>query len=271
MSGEEEIVGQVAEVQTPATDTAEIETEGKVSEAEKPVTDAEDGADDDGGEVDKELKTVRKALNKKNRYIDNQRARIRALEAEIAKVREAGPKAYEPPSMDKFESVLDYVDAKADGKLEHSLAKQQHDMKMSALQQQREMALAQQAQSMAQQMNELITNNQDVQKVISSNVNVIQQMPAHIEQLMADIDNAPAATYALAKEGRLQDLYYMPPHIAAAHLVQAEIRGEQYLQQATKPKVQAPAPIGSPKGSGKSSTKPLHQMTPSELDKWRKS
>lgn len=271
MSGENEIAGQVAEVEAPETNTAEIETEGQVAETEAPADDADDGAEDDGGQVDKELKTVRKALNKKNRYIDNQRARIRALEAEIAKVRESGPKTYEPPQMEKFESVIDYMKADQTGTIEHALAKQQHDMKMAQLQQQREMAFAQQAQGMAQQMNELITNNQDVQKVISSSVNVIQQMPAHIEQLMAEIDNAPAATYALAKEGRLQDLYHMPPNIAAAHLVQAEIRGEQYLQQTTKPKVQAPAPIGKPTGAGKSSTKPLHLMTPTELDKWRKS
>jgi len=88
---------------------------------------------------------------------------------------------------------------------------------------------------------------------------------------MYEIEDAPAATYALAKEGRLQDLYYMPPHVAAAHLVQAEIRGKQYLQQSTRVQKQAPQPIGSLKGAGKSSTKSLGQMTPNELDKWRKS
>lgn len=270
MSGENEIAGQVSEVQTTEPNTAEIETEGQVAETEA-TPDADDGAEDDGGQVDKELKTVRKALNKKNRYIDNQRARIRALEAEIAKVREASPKAYEPPSMDKFESVLDYVDAKSDGRLEHALAKQQHDMKVSQLQQQREMAMQQQMQQVNQQMMETAIAVPEFKEVILKNAHITAAMPDHIEHLMAQLDDAPAATYALLKEGKLQNLYSMEPHIAAAHLVQAEIRGEQYLQQAAKPRVQAPAPIGSPKGAGKPSTKPLHQMTPSELDKWRKS
>lgn len=285
MSGENEIVGQVAEVEATEPNTAEIETESEGQAPEKAETADENrnlSADEIiNGELSPEQKIelLAKANAKRTRHADNKRkeaamwrSRAMAAQKQLESLQKAmSQNTKEAPQMEKFESVIDYMKADQTYTVEQALAKQQNEHKMSVLKQQQEIARQQQAENVAAQMNEMISTNQDVQKVISSNASVIQQMPAHIEQLMAEIDNAPAATYALAKEGRLQDLYHMPPHIAAAHLVQAEIRGEQYLQQAAKPKVQAPAPIGKPAGSGKSSTKPLHLMTPAELDKWRKS
>lgn len=266
-----EIAGTETEViDTPETDAAEIETEGHDSEDTENKNDAADDGEVVDGDVDTELKTVRKALDKRNRYINNQRQRIRALEAEMQKLRDIGTQnKTEAPAMDKFDSVLDYMKADQTYTLEQKLAEQANKQQMSALEHQQQLLMAQQAQEMAGQMQEMISSNPDVQKVISSNANVIQSMPPHIEKLMAEIDNAPAATYALAKEGRLQDLYYMPPHIAAAHLVQAEIRGQQYLQQSAPKQTQlkpAHKPIGSLKGTGKG-TKSYEDMNPDELAK----
>lgn len=261
-----EIAGNETEVVTaPEVNDAADDTNEEVSKDEAAEADADDGAED-GGEVDKEMKTIKKALNKKNRYIDNQRQRIRTLEAEMQKLQsQASQNKTTAPEMEKFESVMDYMDAKQNYTLEQKLAEQAQQQQMTALQQQQAVLREQQAQGIAETMNELLTSNPDVAKVISQHAPVIQNMPPHIESLMLEIDNAPAATYALAKEGRLQDLYFMPPHIAAAHLVQAEIRGEQYLQQTARVvKTQAPAPIGSLKGTGKSS-KSLGSMTPDEI------
>lgn len=262
-----EINGTETEVNTPADNANEIETDGKVLEdTEAGDDDADDGGKVDG-DVDTELKTVRKALDKRNRYINNQRQRIRALEIEMQKLRDSGSQnTAKAPEMDKFESVLDYMKADQTYTLEQKLAEQAQKQQLGALEYQQQQLMEQQAHEMAGQMQEMIKSNPDVQRVISSNANIIQSMPPHIERLMAEIDNAPAATYALAKEGRLQDLYYMPPHIAAAHLVQAEIRGQQLLQQPTQKTQIAHKPIGSLKGSGKSG-KSISDMTPDELVK----
>jgi chromosome segregation ATPase len=267
MQDENEIVGMDVEVKdTPVVEDAADETSEDVSEDKATEADAEDGADD-GGEIDKEMKTIKKALNKKNRYIDNQRARIRALEAEMQKLTSQQNKA-EAPEMDKFDSVLDWVDAKQTYNLDQKLQEQAQQQQLAYLQNQQAMVRQQQAQVIEDTMTELLSSNPDVKAVITQNAQVIQSMPPHIGALMFEIDNAPAATYALAKEGRLQDLYFMPPHIAAAHLVQAEIRGQQYLQQSAKPPKQAPQPIGPLKGAGKSSNRPLEQRSPDELMKW---
>lgn len=239
-------------------------------------TDNEGDQPDDApdGDTDKELKTVRKALDKRNRYINNQRNRIRSLEAEIEKIKSSFAKnEIKPPDENAYESVLDLYDAKQDYKIEKRLAEQAQKAQLAALEQQQNMAIQQQEQAIAAQVSELLSSSPDFKAVISSNAQVINAMPEHIEKMMLEIDDAPAATYALAKEGRLGALYSMPPHIAAAHLVQAEIRGQQYLQQPATPKTQttpqppqqqAPKPIGSIKGSGKSS-KSLKDLTPDEI------
>ncbi len=265
-------------VETPEVETQEV-IEAGADTADEGATEAEvsdDASDDDVSKTpDDELKTVRKALDKRNRYINNQRNKIRALEAEMSKLKEGfGKGGPEAPQLEKFDSVLDYMKADQTHTLEQKLAEQAHNAKVAQLEQQQQAAFAQREQEVATQVQELLTSNPDFAKTIQANVNVIDAMPPHVERLMMEIDDAPAATYALVKEGRLQDLYYMPPHIAAAHLVQAEIRGQQLLQQAA-PKAQAkpaPQPIGSIKGgSGKSTSKSPEDMSPDQLMKWLKS
>lgn len=253
------------------TDAPEIKTDAKTAEADDNA-DLEIEAGDEAGAVDKELKTVRKALEKRNRYINNQRQRIRALEDQMQKMQASfGKEKTEAPSMDKFESVLDYMKADQNHTLEQKLAEQAQQQKLDLLKQQKELALAEQSRVIEQQAVELAQSNPDFQKVISANSQVFSAMPDHINEIMTELDDGLAAAYALAKEGRLASLYSMPPHIAAAHLVQAEIRGQQYLQQAAKPQTQQqtkqpPKPIGSLKGAGKPG-KTLSDMSPDELVK----
>lgn len=259
-----EITGNETEVENaPVTDDA-IEATEEVStenEAEKVGDDT-----DDGGDISKEMKTIKKALNKKNRYIDNQRAKIRSLEAQMQQLKSQPQTKTEAPNMEKFESVLDYMKADQSYNLEQKLAEQAQQHQLANLQAQQNMVREQQEQAITEVVSEMLNSNSDFRDVVTKNAHTIQNMPPHIEALMYEIDNAPAATYALAKEGKLQDLYYMPPHLAAAHLVQAEIRGQQYLQQSTRPPKQAPEPIGSLKGTGKPS-KTMSTMTPDEIVK----
>lgn len=255
-------------------------TEETADVAEVPENDdaAVEVQDDHGGEehqeqtADGELKTVRKALDKRNRYINNQRNRIRALEAEIEKLKEGfGKDSAAAPDMESFDSVIEYMKADQTHTLDQKFAEQAHKGQLAQLEQQKAAVIEQRTVEIATEVNELLSSNEDFKQVVTGNFAVLDQMPEHIEGLMMEIDDAPAATYALLKEGRLQDVYHMPPHIAAAHLVQAEIRGQQYLQQSAPKQTQqhqqqAPKPIGSLKGSGKS-TKSYADMSADELAK----
>lgn len=272
MQGENEITGNETEVVNTPVETDAVEVKEDVSEdvAEKEVVEGEEPneAASEDGEIDKEMKTIKKALNKKNRYIDNQRARIRALEAEMQRLQTSySQNKTEAPNIEKFDSVLEYMKAEQNHTLDQKLAEQSQKQQLDALKQQQQIARQQQDLSVAENMSEIMASNPDVSKTIRSNAQIIQSMPDHIAALMYEIDNAPAATYALAKEGRLQDIYYMPPHIAANYLVQAEQRGLQYLQQSARPQPkQAPAPIGSLKGAGKSS-KSIGSLSADEIVK----
>ena len=262
-----------------ATETNETEVTPEAIDVETAKEVIEQDETPPAEDVEGELKVVRKALDKRNRYINSQRNRIRALEAKMEKMRsEFGSKKSEAPDLEKFDSVIDYMKADQNFTLEQKLAEQTHKAQMSALEQQQQMALQQQAQEVAAQVQELLSSNPDFKNVITSNSNVINAMPPHIEKMFAELDDAPAATYALAKEGRLQSLYSMPPAMAAAHLVQAEIRGQQYLGAHVPAKTaipaattqQAPKPISSLKGTGKSQ-KSVEDMSPDQLMNWLKS
>jgi hypothetical protein len=268
-------VNEVAGSETEAIDSPEVtdaaDESNAVSEDDAEAAEGDDAPAEDG-EIDKEMKTIKKALNKKNRYIDNQRARIRALEAEMQKLQASfGQNKVAAPDLEKFDSVLDYVDAKQTYTFDQKMAEFDQQRQMAHLQQQQNAAREAQNQAISAHLAEIMAENPDVAQTIKTNAPLIGQMPEHIAAIMYEIDNAPAATYALAKEGRLLDVYSMPPHVAVNYLIQAEQRGLQYMQQAAKPVKPAPAPIGAIRGAGKSSQKPLGQMSPSELDKWRKS
>lgn len=255
----------MSEVETVA-DAPEADdiAETEVQETENVETESEDNSEP-SEDVDKELKTVRKALDKRNRYINNQRQRIRDLEAQIEKLNtpKESPK---PPEMDGYENVLDYLNANQNYTLEQKMAEVQQKQQLEALQQQKQAALAEQTKVFEQQAVELANEHADFKNVIASNISVIEAMPDHINEMLIELDNGLMAAYALAKEGRLASLYTMPPQIAAAHLVQAEIRGQQYLQQSTQQKP-PPKPIGSLKG-GKSSTQSVPNLKGEKLLKW---
>lgn len=272
MELENEIVGEEQEVNEPVESYDADDGDSGVSEddnAEHQEGEGEqsDDASDDG--IDKEMKTIKKALNKKNRYIDNQRSRIRSLEGEIQKLQTSmNTGASDAPQMEQYESVLDYMEAKQKHDLEQKFAEQGQQQQLTHLQQQQMAVRQQQDQQIETEINELVDSSPEVKSVFEENLAVIEQMPPHIEALMYEVD-AVAAGYALAKEGRLQDLYSMHPHVAAAELVQAQHRGRQYLEQSSSaPSIsKAPKPIASARGSGTNS-KPLDKRSPDELMKW---
>lgn len=274
MELENEIVGEEQEVEITTEQPDADNEDSSVSENENTEDQegeddqSEDASNDDG--IEKEMKTIKKALNKKNRYIDNQRSRIRALEEEIQKLQSTSKQGSEnAPKMEQYDSVLDYMEAKQKHDLEQKFAEQGQQQQITALQQQQQAIRVQQEQQIEQEITELVSASPEVKSVFEKNLSVIEQMPPHIESLMYEIGDAVPAAYALAKEGRLQELYHMHPHVAAAELVQAQHRGRQYLEQSSSaPSIsKAPKPIASARGSG-TNTKPLEKRSPDELMKW---
>ena len=77
-----------------------------------------------------------------------------------------------------------------------------------------------------------------------------------------EADKPELAFYALASEGKLEDLDKMTPTRAARVIALAEIKGEEMSK--ARPVSKAPAPIQQAKGTG-TRRKTLDDMSPSEL------
>lgn len=258
-----------AEIAKNADANADMEDEDEVETKETEVENQGENADDDGGEVDKEMKTIKKALSKKNRYIDNLRSRNRALEQQIQKLRETKPELGEAPKMEGFESVLDYVRAQNQHDLKTELSNQRSEMQIAALEQQKAALKIEQEERIGQETAELVSTNADAKAVLQKNLAVIQSMPKHIEELLYEVDSPSVAAYALAKEGRLEQVYNMSPQIAVAELVAAQFRGQQYLAQGQKQAVsKAPKPMEASKGTGKVGSTISSKTSPEKILKW---
>lgn len=245
-------------------------SEEDVSENEGEAEEAEDNGSDENTDVEQEMKTIRKALNKKNRYIDNLRARHRELEAEMKKLQETKAES-NPPKETDYESVLDYLKAQQQYDLEQKFAEHGTQQQQTALQQQQQMLMQQINEQNHQKYQELAAANPDIKQTLESaeTQQVIQSLPSHIDALFNEVDNPALAGYVLAKEGRLPELAYMKPEVALVEIVNAMHRGAQYATPKAKqsPVSKAPQPLSAAKGTGKISKQP-HQMAGDELLKW---
>ena len=108
----------------------------------------------------------------------------------------------------------------------------------------------------------------DYRAVYAEYQDVFEDLPEHINQAFLELDDAPLAFYALAKEGKLESLKTMSPAKAIIELGKAEDRGIAMtkVRQTTK----APTPLSANKGNGMVS-KSLNNMSSDELLKWAKS
>jgi hypothetical protein len=233
------------------------------------VSDADKGDADDGATDDKanETEKLKKALKKKNRYTENLRARLRALESEHEKLKSTSF-TKEAPKMEGFESVMDYMKAENQHFLDQKFSEHNQQQQLSAVEQQKAALRAQQDQHFEAGFSEIVNSDPAIKSLMIEAMPAFQNMPKHVEEFLYEIDNAPAAVYALVKEGRLQDVFYMHPQIAAAELVAAQARGEQYLQKPVTQAVASPVipqqtvqatahkPMTGVKGAGKPSTSP---------------
>jgi hypothetical protein len=123
------------------------------------------------------------------------------------------------------------------------LQKQQLEQQKQALQSQRDQHIIEQAQEAAQVFS-------DLPQVWQSNAQLLDALPKEIADIFYNIDNAPAAVYMLAKEGKLESLLYTGPAIAAYEIVSAQNRGLEMLSKPQQRLSQAPSPISKARGTG---------------------
>lgn len=270
-----------------ANASASVEPQGNEGDQNTDDLNQTDQDNPDAGDQPFPKKAVNK-INRQQREIRKLRAQKRELEAMMANTpkKEASAEDKEPVDSD-YDSYADFLKDRQDWLMKQYQKSQEEQSQQTNFSNQQQAIRSQQDQFIANTAEQLIQSNPEFAQVMAQNAALIDQMPPQVEELMYELDDPIAAGFALAKEGRLAEIYGMHPAMAAAELIQAQARGAAMLDGSTAPAAkaggaqqppmqrpqtsQAPKPMASAKGAGTSTTKTLNDMGPEELLKWAKS
>lgn len=243
------------ETQENIEDAVQDEIPVQADNDEGDETTADEGADsqiekdgDGDGEVEFPKKAVN-ALNRKNKQINKLRAQMRELEAKLNET-PSPEKNQAEINPDDFENYGDYINAQVEALVEQKTQQSQSDMQKQQLQQQQQELQAQRDQHIIEQAQEAAQVFHDLPQVWQENAQLLDSLPKEVADIFYSIDNAPAAVYTLAKEGKLESLLYANPAIAAYEIVNAQNRGMEMLSRPQQRSSQAPTPITKAKGTG---------------------
>lgn len=204
-------------------------------------------------------------IKRQQKELRQLRAEMRRLTDTFGQQKEAAGKGQSPeePKETDFDNYGDYLRARQDYLMEQHKAGLKAETQESRFTEQQQAIRARHDAAVEAQVSELVTSYPEVKQVMAANLQVIEAMPEAVENLMYELDDPVAAGYALAKEGRLASIYTLSPTMAAAELIMAQQRGQQYLsalQGGTKPVAQAPGAVGQPVVASKT-PQPLPRAT----------
>ena len=247
-------------------------------EAEQPeeVEEVEEQADNQEGHSEEAHEEVwpKKAANAVSR-LKKEKAEYRRqrdeMRAEIERLKAMKIEDPAEPKEEEFDNYSDFMDAKATFRAEQVLNNRdrtQNEQRVESLQTQSErLYIEERSDVFESRLDELKQSAPDYQEVEAYAEQVVVSYPDNLKKAILAVDNAPKALYNLAKEGRLENLAYMPIEAAMAEVVQAQYRdsaGVQPRQAPRKTVTSAPRPIKSVSGTGKQS-KQLHEMSADDV------
>lgn len=215
--------------------------------------------------------SARNKVNRLNKQLAKERAEreqfARKLQEFQAAQEKNSPKSKEPQEED-FDNYGEYLQALARYRPEVKQDQQidPRQLQQQAFQQaQQELYYNQRVDAVAQQAQKAVQEMPELQNLLEEYSDVLDTYPPEIEMAFLQSENAPMAFYALAKEGKLEQLAFMTPMQAAHEIARAGIRGEQMAKAAKVTK--APTPIKGASGSSPGG-KDLSAKSPRELVDW---
>jgi hypothetical protein len=239
----------VADNDSEQTEVAQEVSDIEATESNEAQDDAPEEGDnlDESGNVKFPKKAVH-ALRYKNKQIFKLRTKLREIEEQLNQPFEGSETKDVNPN--DFESYGDYINAKVESLVEQRIKQSQGDMHKQQMTHQQQALLEQRDQYIREQAQEVSKTFTDLPQVWEQNAQLLDALPKEIADIFFNIDNAPAAVYTLAKEGKLEGLLYANPAIAAYEIVNAQNRGLERLSRPHNNVSQAPTPITKAKGTG---------------------
>ncbi len=206
------------------------------------------------------------AISRRDKQIGKLQAERAALNAELTRFREqTAQHSNNPPKESDFDNYGELLKAQHRHEWQQEQAARELQQREQYTTQQEQQWFSQREQEVLSKAQELKTQVPDFLGLLNEYSDVLSEVPPQIERLLYEADSPEVALYALAKEGRLEEVLAMSPARVAIELGKAEIRGEALIKQ--KQVTKAPAPIEGLKGTGGSS-KTLESMNSQDLLKW---
>lgn len=263
------VMNEATEVDVQETDNS-IKENVEENEAEDVIDqNEEDSEEDDSDDVDSALEKLKKSNKKKLNYIRNLREREKNLLSEIEKLKtqEFSPKQL---NAEEFDGPYgEFIKQQALEEMRAELGQTQQKQQLDQLSLQQQQLMAEQNQMIAQEAAQYAKQSEDFANVVPANADRFNNLSDEVQSMFFDLENPTLAAYALAKEGKIEQLAFMSPYMAAVEIRNAEARGLQYLQSGSKKQVSnAPLPVNAVKGTSKVGNSRLAEKNPDELYKW---
>jgi len=265
------VVAEQPIIETESSDEVDVvETEDNIEEQEASVEGEQEG-DDDNDELFPKKAT--RALERRNKKINKLRTQNAELERRMAELEsrsqlseqipnESDVAGLSEPQEDDFEDYATYLEAKGEYKARKEFAGKEVEAQQRREFESQQQWVQQRAKYVDDRAAEAAKTIPELDGMYRENQDIIEGYSNEAKMAFLEADAPELAFYALATEGRLEELDTMTPTKIAREIALAEIRGEKLTKK--RPVSNAPAPIKKPRGSGTRS-KSLADMSPKEL------
>lgn len=263
----EVIVEQPIETQSQPTEEIVNETEEVVSDE---IADSEVPEPEGVDETEEKFpKKAERALERRNKKINKLRAEKAELEKELNDFR-ARPQQTEDkpieglqePREDDFEDYAEYLVAKGEYNVKRENVAMEQEFKQRQAFESQQQWVSERAKYVDERAAKAVESIPELDGLYHENQDIIEGYQDSTKLGFLTVEKPEMAFYALATEGKLEELDSMNPVQLGYTLRDAEIRGEEMSK--ARPQSKAPAPIQPAKGTGTRS-KTLDDMSPSEL------
>ena len=233
-------------------------------------TNDEDSDDEDSDDSNERFpKKAERALERRNKKINKLRLEKAELEQmlmqytqEKEQVNNTQNEGLREPREEDFEDYAEYWEARGAFKVKKEYADREQEYMHRNEQESQQKWFRDRAAYVDERAAKAVESIPELNGLYSENQDIIEGYTDATKIAFLESEKPELAFYALASEGRLEELDLMSPYKLAREIALAEIRGEKMSK--TRPQSNAPAPINKPKSSGVK-RKMLDDMSPKEL------
>jgi hypothetical protein len=267
-----EVVVEQPIKETESIEEAQEEAQGGIQEEESEDV-AEDNEEKEEDYDEPFPKKATRALERRNKKINKFRAENAELKQKLAEYESRSqqseqisndplPDGLVEPKEEDFEDYADYLIAQGEYKVRKEYAAREVEAQEQRFIQDQQAWVQERAKYVDNRAAEAVKTIPELDGLYRENQDIIESYSDTTKMAFLEAEKPELAFYALAQEGKLEELEQLSPMGVARAIALAELRGEKLAKG--RPVSNAPAPIKPVRGSS-SKRKTLDDMSPTEL------